>query len=77
VLIDFGLCVGEEDTFRKSYCRFWKAMFERDTEGMKDIVRGWGVGNEDVFASMTLGRPYSKEKPIDPQYLSKKDMYDL
>lgn len=31
---------------------------------MKSIVKEWGIGDEELFASMQLMRPYNKHKPI-------------
>ncbi|KAF2146317.1 uncharacterized protein K452DRAFT_355727 [Aplosporella prunicola CBS 121167] len=59
VLLDHGLYIRMNPAFRHQYARFWKALLALDNAAIEEIVRGWGVGNADIFASATLMRPYT------------------
>lgn len=58
VLIDHGLYVHMDPLFRHQYARFWKSLLTFDNDALTTIVRGWGVQNTDLFASVTLMSPY-------------------
>ncbi|KAH8703529.1 ABC1 domain protein [Talaromyces proteolyticus] len=58
VLIDHGLYIEMDPTFRSQYATFWKALLTFDNKTLKDVVSQWGVSNSDIFASATLLRPY-------------------
>ncbi|KAF7717219.1 ABC1 family protein [Penicillium ucsense] len=58
VLIDHGLYIHMEPSFRHEYARFWKALLTFDNKTLGEIAKGWGVNNADIFASATLLRPY-------------------
>ncbi|PYH47850.1 ABC1 kinase family protein [Aspergillus saccharolyticus JOP 1030-1] len=58
VLIDHGLYIHMDPTFRHQYARFWKALLTFDNPTLTEIVTSWGVQNTDLFASATLMRPY-------------------
>ncbi|KAJ4286698.1 hypothetical protein N0V90_012950 [Kalmusia sp. IMI 367209] len=58
VLIDHGLYIQMNPTFRHQYALFWKSLMAFDNDTIKDIVSSWGVNNPDIFASATLMRPY-------------------
>ncbi|KAL3475072.1 ABC1 family-domain-containing protein [Aspergillus californicus] len=58
VLIDHGLYIHMEPSFRHQYARFWKALLTFDNDTISDIVTAWGVNNPDIFASATLMKPY-------------------
>ncbi|EGD92823.1 ABC1 domain-containing protein [Trichophyton tonsurans CBS 112818] len=58
VLIDHGLYVHMDPKFRHEYARFWKSLLTFDNAAISEIVQGWGVRNPDMFASLTLLRPY-------------------
>ncbi|KAK2748925.1 hypothetical protein FQN57_007208 [Myotisia sp. PD_48] len=58
VLIDHGLYVHMNPEFRHQYAKFWKSLLTFDNATISEIVRGWGVNNVDMFASVTLLRPY-------------------
>jgi aarF domain-containing kinase len=58
VLLDHGLYIHMEPTFRHQYARFWKALLTFDNRTLSEIAKGWGVNNADIFASATLLRPY-------------------
>lgn len=58
VLIDHGLYVHMTPSFRHEYARFWKSLISFDNSAITEIVKGWGVNNADLFASVTLLRPY-------------------
>jgi aarF domain-containing kinase len=58
VLIDHGLYVNMDPTFRHQYCTFWKAIMTFDNKKLAEITAQWGVKAPDLFASATLLRPY-------------------
>lgn len=58
VLIDHGLYIQMDPTFRHQYATFWKALLTLDNKTLKEVVAHWGVTNPDIFASATLMRPY-------------------
>ncbi|KAJ5646315.1 hypothetical protein N7490_002687 [Penicillium lividum] len=59
VLIDHGLYIHMDPDFRHQYARFWKALLTFDNKTLSEVAKGWGVRNSDMFASVTLMRPYS------------------
>lgn len=75
-MLDFGLCLPIENNFRLKYCEFWQALFLQDTNKMKEIARGWGVLDEEIFASSILMRPYKSNKPLS-QEITKEEVYEL
>jgi aarF domain-containing kinase len=58
VLIDHGLYVTMNPSFRQSYAEFWKALLAFDNDTLVRISKGWGVRHADLFASATLMKPY-------------------
>ncbi|KAL1843894.1 hypothetical protein VTJ49DRAFT_6837 [Mycothermus thermophilus] len=58
VLIDHGLYVYMTDKFRHEYGVFWKALMTFDNDKIASITREWGIKAADLFASVTLLRPY-------------------
>ncbi|KAG6076343.1 hypothetical protein E4U16_002840 [Claviceps sp. LM84 group G4] len=58
VLIDHGLYVYMDPTFRHQYCTFWKALMTFDNKTIGRITSEWGIKGADFFASATLMRPY-------------------
>lgn len=58
VLIDHGLYIHMDPNFRHQYSRFWKALLTFDNKTLGEVAKGWGVNNADIFASVTLMRPY-------------------
>eukprot|EP00331_Platyophrya_macrostoma_P012339 CAMPEP_0176425604 /NCGR_PEP_ID=MMETSP0127-20121128/11478_1 /TAXON_ID=938130 /ORGANISM="Platyophrya macrostoma, Strain WH" /LENGTH=585 /DNA_ID=CAMNT_0017806777 /DNA_START=180 /DNA_END=1937 /DNA_ORIENTATION=+ len=59
VILDFGLCVEERESFRLQYALFFKSIFTADRSTLLSIVSEWGIGNADIFASLTLQKPYT------------------
>lgn len=59
VLIDHGLYIQMNPAFRHQYALFWKSLMTFDNNTIRDIVKSWGVGSPDLFASATLMRPYT------------------
>ncbi|KAI9800744.1 MAG: hypothetical protein M1833_003160 [Piccolia ochrophora] len=59
VLIDHGLYIHLEPTFRHQYALFWKSLLTFDNHTIGEIVKSWGINNPDIFASATLMRPYA------------------
>ena len=59
VLIDHGLYIHMDPTFRHQYARFWKALLTFDNATLAAVVQSWGVTNAEIFASATLLRPYT------------------
>ncbi|KAG0020429.1 hypothetical protein BGZ80_004205 [Entomortierella chlamydospora] len=62
LLLDHGLYVRESEEFRKQYCLFWKSLFLLDKQAIQDICDQWGVGDSQMFANVTLLRPYNTER---------------
>ncbi|KAF9892808.1 hypothetical protein FE257_000397 [Aspergillus nanangensis] len=69
VLIDHGLYIHMDPDFRHQYARFWKSLLTFDNKALGEIVRGWGVNNPDIFASITLMRPYQGGNLSTQQHL--------
>ncbi|KAI9243409.1 ABC1 family-domain-containing protein [Sporodiniella umbellata] len=65
VLIDHGLYIQESEKFRKEYCELWEALFMLDIPKMNKICESWGIHDANMFASITLQRPFSGKKAID------------
>lgn len=59
VLIDHGLYVELPDELRLKYCEFWVAMFTFDLPRICSIAEGWGIGDPEMFANLTLLRTYN------------------
>jgi len=59
VLIDHGLYIHMESSFRHDYALFWKSLLTFDNKTIKKISEGWGIRSPDLFASATLMRPYT------------------
>lgn len=75
-LLDHGLYVKESDSFRLSYCMFWKALFLMDTKTMAEITSSWGIDDVGIFASATLQRPYVADKAVHlSNQLTPTDLY--
>lgn len=58
VLIDHGLYIHMNPSFRHQYSVFWKSLMTFDNKTLQEVVSGWGVNNPDIFASATLMKPY-------------------
>ncbi|KAF2669680.1 ABC1-domain-containing protein [Microthyrium microscopicum] len=58
VLIDHGLYISMTPEFRRTWSELWKALIGLDNAKIIEIVKSWGIDNPDIFASMTLMRPY-------------------
>ena len=59
VLIDHGLYIHMEPTFRHQYSLFWKSLMTFDNKTLGEIAKSWGINDTDIFASGTLMRPYT------------------
>lgn len=59
VLIDHGLYVHMEPSFRHEYSLLWKSLMTFDNASISRITKGWGINDADIFASATLMRPYT------------------
>lgn len=59
VLIDHGLYITMDPSFRHDYALLWKSLLAFDNKTIKRIVTGWGINSADIFASATLMRPYT------------------
>ena len=53
VLIDHGLYIHMNPEFRHQYALFWKSLMTFDNKTIEGIVRSWGIGSPDMFASAT------------------------
>ncbi|KAF7729934.1 hypothetical protein EC973_003347 [Apophysomyces ossiformis] len=64
VIIDHGLYIQESEKFRLEYCKLWEAMFMLDVGTMNSICREWGIHDTNIFASITLQKPFSPSKAV-------------
>lgn len=58
VMLDHGLYAYETPKFREENSRLWKSLFILDHSAVREVIKGWGIGSVDMFASMTVMRPY-------------------
>ncbi|CAG8955142.1 hypothetical protein HYFRA_00007157 [Hymenoscyphus fraxineus] len=58
VLIDHGLYVELQPSFRHQYSLLWKSLLTFDNKTVAEITNSWGIKAPDLFASATLMRPY-------------------
>ncbi|KAG2176985.1 hypothetical protein INT43_007639 [Umbelopsis isabellina] len=79
VLIDHGLYIEESEKFREEYCRLWEAMFLLDTKTLNEICQKWGINDSNMFASVTLQKPYmpSKAPHLAQGNVSFHDAYEM
>lgn len=77
VMIDHGLYIQESEKFRLEYCRLWEALFMLDIPTMTEICKEWGIHDANMFASITLQRPFSGKKAVHVSDIDVKDMYEL
>ncbi|KAI8888162.1 ABC1-domain-containing protein [Backusella circina FSU 941] len=77
VLIDHGLYIQESEKFRLEYCQLWEALFMLDVATMTEVCKEWGIHDSNMFASITLQRPFSPDKAVHLQNIEIKDMYKL
>ncbi|KAI8989998.1 ABC1 family-domain-containing protein [Pilobolus umbonatus] len=77
VLIDHGLYIQESEKFRLEYCKLWEALFTLDIPVITEICKEWGIHDANMFASITLQRPFSGKKAVHLQDFDVKDMYEL
>lgn len=57
VLLDHGLYVRVEESFRKQYATLWRGLLAADWHAIERVATLWGIGTPDFFASATLMRP--------------------
>jgi aarF domain-containing kinase len=48
-----------------------------DIKTMTKICTDWGIHDPNMFASITLQRPFSPNKAVHVQNIDVKDMYEL
>lgn len=63
VVIDHGLYVRLESSFRRQYAAFWRALLSGDRESLQHTCSSWGIrsgADSDAFASATLLRPVGR-----------------
>ncbi|PLB52609.1 putative unusual protein kinase [Aspergillus steynii IBT 23096] len=70
VLIDHGLYIHMSPHFRHQYARFWKALLAFDNATLRSVAEDWGVTNADMFASVTLMRPYQGGERTTQKHLA-------
>ncbi|KAH8925095.1 ABC1-domain-containing protein [Atractiella rhizophila] len=58
VIVDHGLYTDFPEPLRQQYGEFWRSLFTGDMKSVEDISTSWGIGNADMFASMTVLRPH-------------------
>ncbi|KAK6874231.1 ABC1 family protein lscO [Candida tropicalis] len=57
VLLDHGLYIELNDSFRIEYCNLWRYLFSLDTPGIEEIGKKWGISSLDLFATVVQLRP--------------------
>lgn len=77
VLIDHGLYIQESEKFRQEYCKLWEALFTLDIPVMTAICKEWGIHDANMFASMTLQKPFSGKSAVHLQEIDAQDLYEL
>ena len=45
-------------TLRRDYARLWKSLMIFDNQTISDVVTSWGIDQPEIFASMTMMKPY-------------------
>ncbi|OCB88809.1 ABC1 domain protein [Sanghuangporus baumii] len=64
VLLDHGLYVHLDNSFRREYAEFWTALITFDNGTLRRIARKWGIRDSDAIASAVLMRPYQSTKDM-------------
>ncbi|KAL5505080.1 hypothetical protein ACEPAH_7743 [Sanghuangporus vaninii] len=64
VLLDHGLYVHLDNSFRREYAEFWTALMTFDNDTLRRIARNWGIRDSDAIASAVLMRPYQSTKDL-------------
>ncbi|ORX46995.1 ABC1-domain-containing protein [Hesseltinella vesiculosa] len=77
ILLDHGLYVQESKEFRLNYCRLWQALYMFDLKTVEEVSRQWGIHDIEMFASITLQKPFSQDKAIHLQRTSIQEIYDF
>lgn len=62
VLLDHGLYVRVEESFRRQYATLWRGLLTADWDAIERVTTLWGIGTPDLFASATLMRPVRYDK---------------
>jgi len=74
VLLDFGLCMKTSEEFRHNYARVWRAIFTQDMAELEEVVKGWGIGDAELFASFQLQKPFSRSRPVHSTAITKAEI---
>ncbi len=74
VCLDHGLYADMRDEIRQQYCKFWVNLVLTDTEGLKEVCDEWGLGDAELFAQLTIMKPYSKEKAPHLKNTTRRDL---
>lgn len=74
VVLDHGMYVDFSEGFRLQYCELWKALVLGDTKALGRICRSWGIGDQDLFASFQLLKPFSRERPSHLRTTTRSDL---
>jgi aarF domain-containing kinase len=77
VVLDFGLCISESESFRLAYGLLFKAMFTHDTQLLHAVVKSWGISNPELFAAMTIQKPYSRAKPLHTAAVTRDELIQM
>ncbi|KAI9495197.1 ABC1 family-domain-containing protein [Zychaea mexicana] len=79
VIIDHGLYIQESEKFRLEYCKLWEALFMLDMDTMNRICKSWGIEDSNMFASITLQKPFSPNKAVHlgKANVNMQDIYEL
>ncbi|KAF8556700.1 ABC1-domain-containing protein [Imleria badia] len=66
VLLDHGLYVRVNESFRREYAALWRGLLAGDWDAIERVATLWGIGTPDLFASATLMQPvrYGKKGKV-------------
>lgn len=78
VLIDHGLCIPLDPSFRHDYSLLWRSLFVGDIAEIERIGQSWGIAkdNSDMLASATLLRPHRLRKKITADATASQTTYE-
>ncbi|KAF8063508.1 ABC1 family-domain-containing protein [Lyophyllum atratum] len=62
VLIDHGLYVSVDETFKRQWVELWRGMLAGDFDAVEKVTSQWGLGIPDLVASATLMKPVRLKK---------------
>ena len=76
-MIDHGLYIEESPKFRQEYCNFWKGILLMRQDLIKSVCKNWGIKDQEMFASMTIMKPYSTNKAVHLQGTTRSEILKM